>query len=115
MNARRPEQGGVWMHCPWRRQPEAPGPERARSTDSAGRVPIFASQLSRPILASQLWDAKLPEVFDRADLVQLLGFEPRRSTLHPVLLRYVRERALGVEEGPGGRYLTRYRKLQAPS
>ncbi len=58
---------------------------------------------------------RLPEVFDRSELVELLGFQPRRSTLHRVLRRCVLEGTLGVEDGPGGRYLKRYRKLDSPS
>ena len=71
-----------------------------------------ANEVEGAVLA--VWD-RLPAVFDRDDLVRLLGFEPRRSTLHRILLRFVREKALDVEEGPGGRYLKRYRKLQDPS
>jgi hypothetical protein len=95
--------------------PPAPAPEpppRLVSAPPAAPARSPAHQVEGALLA--VWD-QLPEVFDRADLVKLLGLEPRRSTLHRVLLRYVREGALEREDGPGGRYLLRYRKLQAPS
>src|SRR5436305_8339035 len=97
--------------------PPAPAPEPP-PTSAPAAPPAPALQEARRSRAYEVESAfleaydQLPEVFDRSDVVKILGFEPRRSTLHRVLRRFVEDGTLGVEEGPGGRYLARYRKLQ---
>ena len=58
---------------------------------------------------------KLEDVFDRNDLIRVLGFEPHRATLYRVLDVLTTEGALTIEELGSGKQPTRYRKLTSPS
>lgn len=53
---------------------------------------------------------RLPEVFDKGDVVRLLGWSPSRATLHRVLGNLVFERRLTIESFGGGRISNKYRK-----
>jgi hypothetical protein len=57
---------------------------------------------------------QLPEVFDRHDLEEALGYEPARSTLVRILEKMWADKELGIETYSRGRKATRYRKV-APS
>ena len=58
---------------------------------------------------------QLPEVFDKGDVVEALGFTPSRSTLY-LALRTLREQGvLAIARDPGGRQPTRYRRAEAGS
>jgi hypothetical protein len=84
------------------------------------RAPVLVAPLARTA-AYQVDDAvfaaleTLPEVFDKFDLVGVLGFEPRRSTLHRVLKRLVAEGVLAVESHGSARVPTAYRKSATPA
>ena len=53
----------------------------------------------------------LPDVFDKKDVIRLLGWEPHRATLHRAL-HYLRiGRTIAVETLGQGRHATRYRKV----
>jgi hypothetical protein len=54
---------------------------------------------------------KLPEVFDKFDVLRVLDFKPRPATLHRVLKGLRNEGVLERESRGSGRYPTRYRKL----
>jgi len=90
-------------------QPVAPIPGlQAPNTASA------PSQKRRP--AGELYNQVLslletvPEVFDRRDLLPLLGAPPKRTSLHNVLEELRREGVLATEERGRGAVPTRYRR-----
>lgn len=53
----------------------------------------------------------LPEVFDKADVVRLLGYEPSRPTLHRAWQRLMEEGKIVMHLASDGRRPTRFRKL----
>lgn len=53
---------------------------------------------------------RLPEVFDKNDVVRLLGWDPPRATLFRVLQNLVFKGLLTVEHYGAGRVSTTYRK-----
>jgi hypothetical protein len=55
----------------------------------------------------------LPDDFDKADVVRLLGFEPSRPTLHRAWDRLLQEKKIAMSRHSDGRRPTRYRKLAA--
>ena len=57
----------------------------------------------------------LPEVFDKNDVVRLLGWNPSRATLHRGLQNLVFAGRLTVERYGGGRATTTYRQKVPPS
>jgi prophage antirepressor-like protein len=61
--------------------------------------------------------ARLPEVFDRNDVCEALGYEPDRSSLFRVLQELERQGELALESRGGGKIPTLYRHpgANAPS
>ncbi|HEX9944353.1 MAG TPA: hypothetical protein VGG03_20275 [Thermoanaerobaculia bacterium] len=58
---------------------------------------------------------RLPEVFDKDDLAEALGFEPRRSTLSRAIDQLLFDEQIKIEQHSGGRRMTRYRKAAPPA
>lgn len=54
--------------------------------------------------------ASLPEVFDRNDVLQALGYDPGRGSLYRTLRELIQEGAIAVELPGRGRIPARYRK-----
>jgi hypothetical protein len=54
---------------------------------------------------------RLPDVFDKLDIVRIFGWEPHRATLHRTLQTLQTEKKIAVESQSRGRLPTRYRKL----
>jgi hypothetical protein len=54
--------------------------------------------------------AQVPDVFDRNDICQALGYNPDRATLYRALLLLAEKGLTVVEKLGGGRTSTRYRK-----
>jgi hypothetical protein len=54
----------------------------------------------------------LPEVFDRNDVAQALGYEPDRGSLYRVLQEFVRSGVLAVEAVGAGKVPTTYSRTQ---
>jgi hypothetical protein len=55
--------------------------------------------------------SELPEVFDKKDIVRLVGYEPTHSTFFRALTRLQDEGAVAVEDYSDGGTHTTYRKL----
>jgi hypothetical protein len=58
---------------------------------------------------------QLPEVFEKRDVVQALGFEPRRTTLVRVLQEMADGNELAFDQLGSGRLVTTYRKVTRPT
>lgn len=58
---------------------------------------------------------RLPEEFDKFDLLPALGFEPRRSTFYAALNQLVREGAIEQVREAGGKRAAVYRKVEGAS
>lgn len=56
---------------------------------------------------------RLPEVFDKKDIVRLLGWTPSRASLHRALGNLVFERRITMERFGGGRVSNVYRRRVA--
>ncbi len=56
---------------------------------------------------------RLPDVFDKLDIVRTLGWEPHRATLHRALATLQAEKKIAVQSHSRGRHPTRYRKVSA--
>ncbi len=54
---------------------------------------------------------RLPDVFDKFDIVRTFGWKPHRATLHRALATLQQENKITVESHSRGRHPTRYRKL----
>lgn len=90
-------------------------------TQSADPVPGEAPVPPEPLRGARRGDVLmdilgtlplLPEVFDKTDVVRLLGYEPNRPTLHRAWSRLMQERKIEMELASDGRRPTRFRKLQ---
>jgi hypothetical protein len=57
----------------------------------------------------------LPEDFDRTDVLQALGFEPRRSTFYQALNQLRVEGLIDVTRDSGGKRPAQYQKVAAAS
>jgi len=58
---------------------------------------------------------RLPEEFDKFDVLQTLAFEPRRSTFYEALKQLQREGAIELVCGAGGTRAAVYRKAEGAS
>jgi leucyl aminopeptidase (aminopeptidase T) len=54
---------------------------------------------------------RLPEIFDKRDIVRTLGWEPHRATLHRALETLQTEKKIAVQTRSRGRHPAQYRKL----
>src|SRR5262245_48284656 len=80
--------------------PPAPPPKRRRR---------YAFELQDEVRAAL---ARVPDVFDRNQLCQALGYEPDRGSLYRVLWELIKDGALTLEERGGGRTPSRYKKTR---
>lgn len=83
--------------------PEATRPDIHRMAVKGG-----LKQMVRDVLP------QLPEVFDRYELMEALGFEPHRTTLLRALDQLVADGRITLEDLSNGRLPTRYRKVAGP-
>ncbi len=58
---------------------------------------------------------QLPEVFDKRDVLQALGFTPSRSTLYLALRTLAEQGVFAIARDPGGSQPTWYRRAEAGS
>jgi hypothetical protein len=54
---------------------------------------------------------RLPDVFDKQDIIRTLGWEPHRATLHRALDNLRIGKTIAVETLGQGRQATRYRRV----
>lgn len=71
-----------------------------------------AGELREDVLAAL---SSLPEVFDRNQVCDALGYQPDRSSLFRVLQQLTFEDVLSLAKFGGGRVTTKYRKTGAAS
>ena len=55
---------------------------------------------------------RLPDVFDKRDVVGVLGYKPSRATLFRALQQLQKDREIAIRDHSAGGSLTRYRKLK---
>ena len=99
-----------------------PGKEEQDRTGTMGDAvppaPAASRKPSSPpgAFLSDLRDvfSQLPEVFDKKDVVQLVGYEPTHSTFHRALTRLQDEDSVAIEDYSDGAMHTTYRKLTGP-
>ena len=103
----------VWMSQGGEELPPAAPSGSARSAAPGSAPGAQTSARRKPdevyedlLLALQ----RLPEVFQRQDILDALGYNPDRTTLHRLLHELVRDGSLTVEEAGRGQRATRYRK-----
>jgi hypothetical protein len=118
----------VWRASPWNPRPEplplqeqevtgaplpSPGePTPATAEPKAPRRRWGAGELDEAVVAAL---DRLPETFDRHDVVAALGDTPDRSSLFRVLEVLCYEGILEVARRGGGRVTTRYRRREPAS
>jgi hypothetical protein len=56
---------------------------------------------------------RLPDVFDKLDIVRALGWEPHRATMHRALDTLQSEKKIAVQTRSRGRHRARYRKVDS--
>jgi hypothetical protein len=83
--------------------PEARRPKITRMAVKGG-----LKQMVRDVLP------QLPEVFDRYELMEALGFEPHRTTLLRALNKLVADGRITLDYLSNGRQPTRYQKVAGP-
>jgi hypothetical protein len=95
-------------------EPSAPPSSQDERSDSAGSAPIAPPSPRRK--PDEVYEGvlqalqRLPEVFQRQDILEALGYNPDRTTLHRVLRELVRDGSLTVQDPGRGQRGTRYRK-----
>lgn len=55
---------------------------------------------------------RLPDIFDKRDVVGALGYKPSRPTLFRALQQLQQKREIAIQDYSAGGNLTRYRKLK---
>jgi len=110
----------VWMATTEDEIPARSATEARQEEPAAPLRSPAAPPSRRPRQKSgQLWadiDAALdqvPEVFDRNDLIQALGYEPDRSALHRVMRGLLRSGAIVLKAGNVGKIPARYEVVHA--
>jgi hypothetical protein len=83
--------------------PQAQPPEPPRPIQKSKGLPEVEEDL-RAVLD------RLPPVFDRSDVVHVLGYEPDRRTLYKLLQEMLRSGELVLADRGAGRAPSRYRK-----
>jgi hypothetical protein len=92
------------------------GPEP--SPDRQAAAPEPAPKPARPpgTVLEDLYEAfaDLPEIFDKRDIIRILGYEPARATLYRALTALRQEGLIANDTYSAGGTTTRYRKLGPP-
>ena len=89
---------------------------RPAAREEAPRIPApVARRRQRGDLSEEVMAAldSLPEVFDRNQVCEVLGYQPDRSSLFRVLQQLAFQGVLAFESYGGGRRTTKYRKTDA--
>jgi hypothetical protein len=103
----------VWMATA---EKDAVLPRSASGSAKSSSSPPPAAPARPRQKRGQLWEDigavldRLPEVFDRDDLVKALGYEPDRSALHRVMTGLRRQEIITREAFNVGRIPARWRK-----
>lgn len=96
---------------------ERAAPVARREEASSGSAPVVPQRRRRGAgeLREEVWTAleTLPEVFDRNQVCQVLGYQPDRSSLFRILRQLTYEGVLARESFGAGRVTTKYRKTGA--
>jgi len=110
----------------WERPPasDEPALPAARETEPGSETrtvetqsPAAAEPATQTILINSVQEEiekilpRLPEVFDKLDIVRLLGWTPHRATLHRALTTLQAEQKIAIQSRSRGRNLARYRKV----
>jgi hypothetical protein len=106
---------------------ELEGSERPPVSSAEPRPPVLAHQAARPALVApavktrgEAWSVldeivdvlgKLPDEFDKYDLVRAIGQTPSKATLARALEALCKEDVLAISKQGFGRYPARFRKL----
>lgn len=87
-------------------------PPAVRREETPRSPAPVARRRSRGDLSEEVMAAldSLPEVFDRNQVCEVLGYQPDRSTLFRVLQQLAFQGVLAYESYGGGRRTTKYRK-----
>ena len=92
----------------WRADPEEDAPPPAPASPAPSAPPTVP--LSETVAAVEQILPHLPEVFDKNDVVRLLGWDPPRATLFRALSALVSEERLTIERYSTGRVSNVYRQ-----
>lgn len=107
----------VWGAQSGEAMAEAVSPPARREEATARPAPAAPSRRRRGAgeLREDVLDAldSLPEVFDRNQVCDVLGYQPDRSSLFRVLQQFTFEGILALAKFGGGRVTTKYRKTGA--
>jgi hypothetical protein len=78
-----------------------------------GGLPVAVPRLRRGDLLADILKIfpDLPEIFDKADVVRLIGYEPNRPGLHRVWDKLREDGKITMERFSAGRRPTRFRKV----
>ena len=91
---------------------ETPGETQSESEDpSETQEEVWMVQRSGLRQAVQEALLRLPEVFDKYDLVEALGYEPRRATLIRAINYFLAEKQITIAQYSSGRRATKYRRV----
>jgi hypothetical protein len=92
---------------------DAVPPRQEPTAAASARPPVKPSRLAPGQLMEDVRTAltRMPEVFDRNDLVRALGYEPERSSLHRTLSRLVNEGVLVLNSYGAGKIPAKYGKM----
>ena len=83
------------------------------STPEPAEAPALPARSRNPDLRTALQEIlpALPEVFDKSDVLQVLGWNPSRSSLYRVLADMVTDGLLRFDYLSGGRRASQFRKV----
>ena len=98
---------------------ETAAPVARKQEAPPGSAPAIPQRRRRGTgeLREEVWAAldSLPEVFDRNQVCEVLGYKPDRSSLFRILQQLTYEGVLAFEKFGAGRVTTKYRKTGAAS
>ncbi len=105
----------LWLASPLEEAPPATSETQSSETQtpSETQAPPPGRVFERGEVLENIEEAlsHLPEIFDKPELVRVLGYAPPRATLHRAVQQLLSDRKIAVESFSIGRQPTVYRKV----
>jgi hypothetical protein len=110
---RPPIPGERGLPAPPETQPKTETQKPAEAPGPAAEEPVIYKSVLINSVQEEVEKAlpRLPDIFDKLDIVRTLGWEPHRATLHRALTTLRAEKKIATHSSRRGRHPARYRKL----
>jgi leucyl aminopeptidase (aminopeptidase T) len=110
-----PASGARALPAPLETQPRAETRKQAEARSPAATESVTYKTILVNSVQEEVEKAlpRLPDVFDKLDIVRTLGWEPHRATLHRALATLQDENKIAIQSRSRGRHPARYRKVRS--